>query len=125
MVKSAVRYLDNRIREDYEWILKHDKTNIDKDHLWYEQIQYLYARSYFKDIPIENRNQRAFDYYKGQAQKYWLGKGRYMNGMIALGLHRYGDKKVPVDIMKSLKENALVSEEMGMYWKENYEGFYC
>jgi hypothetical protein len=23
-----------------------------------------------------------------------------------------------------LKENALVSEEMGMYWKENYEGFY-
>lgn len=124
MVKSAVRYLDDRIREDYEWILKHDKENIDKDHLWYEQIQYLYARSYFKDIPMSNRDQKAFDYYKGQAQKYWLGKGRYMNGMIALGLFRYGDKKVPADIMKSLKENALVSEEMGMYWKENYEGFY-
>jgi uncharacterized protein YfaS (alpha-2-macroglobulin family) len=124
MVKSAVRYLDDRIREDHEWILKHDKENIDKDHIWYEQIQYLYARSYFKDIPIENRNQKAFDYYKGQAQKYWLGKGRYMDGMIALGLFRYGDKKVPLDIMKSLKENALVSDEMGMYWKENYEGFY-
>jgi len=124
MVKNGVRYLDDRIREDYEWILKHDKVNIDKDHLSYEQIQYLYARSYFKDISIENRNQKAFDYYKGQAQKYWLGKGRYMNGMIALGLFRYGDKKVPADIMKSLKENALVSEEMGMYWKENYEGFY-
>lgn len=123
-VKNGVRYLDDRIREDYEWILKHDKQNIDKDHLWYEQIQYLYARSYFKDIPIANHNQKAFDYYKGQAQKYWLGKGRYMNGMIALGLFRYGDKKNPADIMKSLKENALVSEDMGMYWKENYEGFY-
>lgn len=134
MTRSAVRYLDDRIREDYEWILKHDKANIEKDHIWHSQIQYLYARSYFsaksgsasggKDIPIEARNQKAFDYYKGQAQKYWLGKGRYMNGMIALGLHRYGDKKIPMDIMKSLKENALVSEEMGMYWKENYEGFY-
>lgn len=124
MVKNAVRYLDNRIREDYEWILKHDKENINKDHLWYEQIQYLYARSYFKDIPISANNQKAFEYYKGQAQKYWLGKGRYMNGMIALGLHRYGDKEVPLDIMKSLKENSLVSEELGMYWKENYEGFY-
>ena len=26
--------------------------------------------------------------------------------------------------MKALKETALVSEEMGMYWKENYDGFY-
>lgn len=26
--------------------------------------------------------------------------------------------------MKSLKENALNSEEMGMYWKENYAGYY-
>jgi len=124
MVKDGVRYLDDRIREDYEWILKYDKAHLNDDHLSYEQIQYLYARSYFKDISIANHNQKAFDYFKGQAQKYWLGKGRYMNGMIALGLFRYGDKKVPIDIMKSLKENALVSDEMGMYWKENYEGFY-
>jgi uncharacterized protein YfaS (alpha-2-macroglobulin family) len=124
MVRNAVKYLDDRIHEDYEWILKHDKENIDKDHLGDEQIQYLYARSYFKDISISSRDQKAFDYYKGQAQKYWLSKGRYMDGMIALGLFRYGDKKVPADIMKSLKENSLNSEEMGMYWKENYEGFY-
>ncbi len=135
MVKDAVRYLDNRIREDYEWIVKYDSKNIDKNHLSYQQIQYLYARSYFsegnKNIPISSANQKAFDYYKGQAKKYWLDNGRYMQGMIALALHRYGDNLpagkagvTPKDIMKSLKENALNSEEMGMYWKENYEGFY-
>lgn len=124
MVKDAVKYLDNRIREDYEWILKYDKAHLNDNHLGYEQIQYLYARSYFKDISIDNRNQKAFDYYKGQAQKYWLQNSRYMQGMIALGLHRYGDKVVPKDIMKSLKENSLNSEEMGMYWKENYGGYY-
>lgn len=124
MVKDAVKYLDNRIREDYEWILKYDKINIDKNHLSYQQIQYLYARSYFKDIPVNANNQKAFDYYKGQEKKYWLDNSRYMQGMIALALHRYDEKVIPKDIMKSLKENALNSEEMGMYWKENYGGYY-
>jgi len=43
--------------------------------------------------------------------------------MIALSLHRNTDLKTPKDILKSLKENSLNSEEMGMYWKENY-GYY-
>ncbi len=125
MTKEGVRYLDDRIREDYEWILKHDKAHINEDHIWYDEIQYLYARSYFKDVSIAARDQKAFDYYKGQAQKYWLNKGRYMQGMIALALNRYDDKKTPIDIMKSIKETALNSEEMGMYWKDNYEdGWY-
>ena len=124
MVKDGTRYLDNRIREDYEWILKHDKVNIDKNHLGYSQIQYLYARSYFKDVTIDNRNQKAFDYYKGQAKKYWVDNGRYMQGMLALALNRYDDKVTPKDILKSIKENSLNSEEMGMYWKENYGGYY-
>ncbi|MGQ0828213.1 MAG: alpha-2-macroglobulin family protein [Bacteroidota bacterium] len=124
MINDGVKYLDDRIREDYERLLKYNKTHIDDNHIGYQQIQYLYARSYFKDITINNNNQKAFDYYKGQAKKYWLKNSRYMQGMIALGLHRYDDKTTPNDIIKSLKENALHSEEMGMYWKENYEGFY-
>ncbi|HEX8515291.1 MAG TPA: alpha-2-macroglobulin family protein [Bacteroidia bacterium] len=124
MVKDAARYLDNRIREDYEWILKHDKAHIDENHLGYLQVQYLYARSYFKDVPIDNPNQKAFDYYKGQAKKYWLSNSRYMQGMISLALNRYDDKSTAMAIIKSLKETSLHSEEMGMYWKDNYEGYY-
>jgi uncharacterized protein YfaS (alpha-2-macroglobulin family) len=124
MIKEGARYLDDRIREDYEWILKHDAAHINDDHLSYIQIQYLYARSYFKDIAVSNRNQKAFDYYKGQAKRYWLTESRYMQGMIALALDRYDDKATASGIIKSLKENALYSEEMGMYWKENYEGYY-
>ena len=124
MVQNGAKYLDDRIREDYNWIVQHDAAHLNDDHTGYEQIQYLYARSYFRDIPLDKRNQKAFDYYKGQAQKYWLKKGRYMEGMIALALFRNDDKKTPADILKSLKENSISSEEMGMYWKENYDGFY-
>lgn len=123
MVERGVTYLDEQIQADYEWIMQHDK-HPELDHIGYEQIQYLYARSYFKDIPILSANQKAFNYYKGQAQKYWLNKGRYMQGMMALALNRYGDKVIPGRIMKSLKENSITSEEMGMYWKEDYDGFY-
>ncbi len=123
MVKRGVSYLDDRIEEDYEWIINHDDAP-ELDHLGYEQIQYLYARSYFNDIPIAPRHQKAFDYFKVQEQKYWLSKGRYMEGMIALALNRYNDKVIPMRIINSLKENSITSEEMGMYWKDDYDGFY-
>ena len=44
--------------------------------------------------------------------------------MIALSLFRSGDIKTAGDILKSLKQNAIVNEEMGMYWKENTAGYY-
>jgi len=44
--------------------------------------------------------------------------------MIALALFRTGDKSTANNIVKSLKENALTNEEMGMYWKDNVRGIY-
>ena len=44
--------------------------------------------------------------------------------MIALALNRYNDSETPKDIIKSLKENAIYNEEMGMYWREMYAGYY-
>jgi hypothetical protein len=124
MVASGVNYLDNRMREDYDWILKYDKAHMNDDHLGYFAIQYLYARSYFRDVTMSARNKEAFDYFFGQAKKYWMDKGRYMQGMLALATFRYKEIKTADDIMKSLGETALHSEEMGMYWKENSGGYY-
>jgi hypothetical protein len=84
----------------------------------YTQIQYLYMRSYFLDKPIGDASKTAFDFYKNQAAKYWLNTNRYMQGMTALALSRGNDKITPQAILKSLRENAIRSEEMGMYWKE-------
>ncbi|MBI3519130.1 MAG: hypothetical protein HY062_07210 [Bacteroidetes bacterium] len=123
MITKAVSYCDNRMREEYEWNKKHYPKYKTENHLSYMAIQYLYMRSNFKDIELEKRNKEHFDYYKKQEQNYWLQNSRYMQGMIALSLHRYSDTKTPKDILKSLKENSINSEEMGMYWKENY-GYY-
>ncbi len=125
MVKRAVNYCDDRIREDYERLLKYHPNSLDSNHLGRTQIQYLYARSYFLDnIKHAKRNKKAFTYFKGQARKYWLENNRYLQGMIALALHRMEDKQTPPGIIKSLKENAIFSEEMGMYWNDIRSGYY-
>jgi hypothetical protein len=121
MTQRSLLYLDNRIRQDYELIQKNG--HLDNDNLSESQIQYLYMRSYFKDVDIEINNKTAVEYFLGQSKKFWLQKQRYMQGMIALTLNRNGDLIIPGKIVRSLKENAIVSEEMGMYWKEMYEGY--
>jgi uncharacterized protein YfaS (alpha-2-macroglobulin family) len=124
-VKKGVVYLDNRIREDYEYLLRYYPGTMYENHLGELQIQYLYARSYYmKRIGIADKNQKAFNYYKGQAQKYWLQNSRYMQGMIALALNRLDDPTTANNILKSLKENAIFSDEMGMYWKDMSNGYY-
>ncbi len=124
MAQVALPFCDRKLKEDYDWLKRHNKDYQKENHLGYIDIQYLYMRSYFKDIPLSGGAKEAFEYYKKQAQTYWLSNSRYMQGMIALALNRYGDKKTTGDILRSLKENALNSEEMGMYWKDNYAGYY-
>jgi uncharacterized protein YfaS (alpha-2-macroglobulin family) len=120
MINKAVEYCDNRMYEEFQWTKKHNPKYKTENHLSYMAIQYLYMRSNFLDIPRKNNHKEYFEYYKKQEQKYWLQNSRYMQGMIALSLYRYDNLKLPKDILKSLKENSINNEEMGMYWKENY-----
>ena len=129
MIVKAVKYTDNRIREDYNWLKKmYKKEELKKYHIGSTQIQYLYARSFFKDIPVSKRNKEAYDYYYNQAKKYWNKTSLYSQGMIALILNRDDKAKtatpVELDIVKSLKERSLTNDEMGMYWKTNVSGYF-
>jgi len=124
MIRQAFSYLDERIREDYELIQKNYKDKMNEDHLSCTQVQYLYAYSFFKDVvKINPASSEAFEYFKGQAALFWTGQNKYIQGMIALALFRLETPDIPVEIINSLKENALFSEEMGMYWRDP-EGYY-
>lgn len=123
MMNKAVRYLEDRIREDYEEILRLNKDKMDDDHLSSTHIQFLYARSFFPFIMMNPNSETAFSYFKLQASKYWQKQNIYLQGMIAIALNRYENKDVPPLIIKSLRERSLSSEEMGMYWKSD-RGYY-
>ena len=141
MIKKAVSFLDDELIEKYNRLLKNaekirekakDKTKgekaykeyLAKNNLGYFSIQYLYMRSFYKDIKINKKTQTAIDYYTHQTIKYWNDYNLYAKGQIALSLFRNNQKSTATKILKSLKENSITSDELGMYWKENTAGYY-
>jgi uncharacterized protein YfaS (alpha-2-macroglobulin family) len=123
MLVKACNYLDRMSTEDYNQQLRLNPSKMAENHLEPAVIQYLYARSFlFKDIPIAQQDQKAFDYYLKQAGTFWNTFNPYMQAMMAISLHRFGNNKAADDIVRSLSEKALHSEEMGMYWRD-IQGF--
>ncbi len=126
MVKAGIQFMDDQIKEDYERLKSLEKKNEIKMNEYrpdYVQVHYLCSRSYFEDIPVEKSHKEAIDYYLSQAKKYWTKYNLYMQGMLCLAFSRNKDNVLPLQMIKSFKERALHSEEMGMYWKTS-SGYY-
>ncbi|MFS4493604.1 alpha-2-macroglobulin family protein [Maribacter sp. 2308TA10-17] len=123
VIQKAVRYLDNEFVKEYNQMKKY-ATDINDDHLSNTQIHYLYMRSFFSNIKTSKKVDEITTYYKGQAQKYWMNKGLYSQGMLALIMHKAKDSKTADKILRALKENSITSEELGMYWKKNTSSWY-
>ncbi len=120
MIENAIDYLDAQFVQEYKDIRKYNKdADLSKDHLSHTQLHYLYTRSFYPEIKPNKEVQTIMDYYQTQIQKYWLSRSLYAKGLMALTMHRTDDTKTAGKIVKSLKENSITSEELGMYWKTN------
>ncbi|MCB9034486.1 MAG: alpha-2-macroglobulin [Chitinophagales bacterium] len=119
MTKKAVLYLDDRMKEDFEDIKKYDKNYLTSNHLSNMVIHYLYMRSFYNNIEIKKQNKEAYDYFFGQAKKYWNANlnDYYMQAMLGMVLYRNNEATLANKIITSFKQTAIHSEEMGMYWK--------
>jgi len=122
IAQKGIGFIDNQVKKHYtelELQVKNDKAKWDDDHLDNLIIHYLYTRSFFTQYQPDADLQKIITYYLGQAEKHWLKKGIYEQGLLAMALLQ-NDKRPAADkIVKSLSERALRSEELGMYWKYN------
>ncbi len=122
MLDKALGYCDRQLNNQYaelERLVQQGKAKMEDDHLDGMVIQYLYVRSFTRiDKPG-----KELAYYLNQAEKYWLGKGLYQEGMLALALHRNGRKESAAKIVASLRERATQKEELGMFWPVDW-GYY-
>jgi len=120
----ALNYLDKEIANDFEQ-LKKNRKNFEKENCVNPlQLQYLYIRSGFSEIPVPDFSQEAIKFYRKQTEKYWTDFSLYGKSQAAIVAHRDGKTALARNILKSLKENALKSEEMGMYWAKNKAGYF-
>ncbi len=122
LLKKALRYLDQEFVDTYKELKAYcQKNNIDlqDDHLSHTQLHYLYMRSFFPSIPRKAATKEAWAYYQSQAKKYWIDRSLYEQGMLSLLLHRSDASNTAQQIIRSLAEKSITSDELGMYWKTN------
>lgn len=116
---AGIGFMDQELKTQYkalETLVKQGKTKWEDDHLNSLTVHYLYTRSLY-NIPAQEDLQQIISYYLGQAERYWLDKGFYEQGLIALALANHQMPETPKKILASLRERALRHEELGMYWK--------
>ncbi|MEO7212861.1 alpha-2-macroglobulin family protein [Mucilaginibacter sp.] len=119
----ALAYLAKQLVEDEAERKKYDKKyqsrNLDniEIHAWY-------AYSYFKETKVAGELKEVRKNYLARAAAQWTSRSEYEKAMIALTLYRMGDKDATAAIIKSLKETARQSDELGMYWAANTYGYY-
>ena len=126
LVQRAAEFVDRELADHYEQLLyevKQGRAKLEDDNLAGLVIHYLYARSLFQDVPVQGKAGEAQEYYLGQVDKYWLNKGLYQEGLMAIAMQRHDKPATAGRITRSLRERALYSEELGMYWKYN-AGFF-
>src|SRR5688500_3368540 len=120
ILAMAIPYLDLNLKEDYA-NLKTRAMDLKGQHIGKDDIKHM-NMALFNNNPCRKGSQEAYNYYRGQAKQFWMKQTKYMQGMIALAIHRSGDKSIPAYILKSLKETSINHEELGMYWKDQSSG---
>jgi len=122
LVARTIDFVDAKIAERYQKLLrleKEGKLKLSDNQLTSLDIHYLYARSFFPARKFEAEARKAFFYFKDQARKFWVDRSINEQAMLGIGLYQFDEKKYVSDMMISLKERSLESEELGVYWKYN------
>lgn len=113
----AHNFLDAELTQDYNKMLKaNNGVEVTEPVSWPIQLHYFYTRSFFKSMPVPESNKPAFDFYLKQLEGSTKFGGHYEKALAALALYRYGKVEKAKELVKSLKEYAIIDEEKGMYW---------
>ncbi len=120
MQMKALKFVDKQIQSDYEALQK--IKNWQKNEISPLEIEYLFVRSNYRDIPEPSSAREAIRYYTDLAEKQWNKQPIYGKGEIAWLMWRNGKKEVAGKIIAWLRKTASTSPDKGMYWANNRRG---
>lgn len=119
ITSKAIPNLDNHFIKNST--LKNERIN----YYTYSNLHYLYARSfYIEKMPVSKKIDSIITIQKIEFKANWLQYSLYKKALLALTMHRFGDKKFAEKIITNLKETVARNDDYGMYWVENKNGYY-
>ena len=110
--------LDRKVAEDVKERLMNEKKLKIPFRVNGFDIRWLYLHS-FKGVPAA-KNETDAKLFVDHLKKEWTDLGLESQALAAIALKRRGEVKVANEIMASIKERGVLSEELGMYWKRPY-----
>ena len=119
ITSKAIPHLDNNFIKNST--LKNERIN----YYTYSNLHYLYARSfYIEKIPVSKKIDSIISIQKIEFKANWSQYSLYKKALLALTMHRFGDKNFAEKIITNLKETVARNDDFGMHWVENKNGYY-
>jgi hypothetical protein len=112
MVLKALPALDSEMKKSID-------DRIKAKHLYFScgDASYLYMRSFFiNDSKVDKAIVDTLIMW-AKTDHLWTKLSRYSRAQTAIALNRFGEVETAKLIMKSVRENAVEDEEMGMSWR--------
>lgn len=119
MQMDALKYIDECIAEDFAQLKKSNKLWKETKSISTNQLEYLYVRAMYRDIPISHEARVAERFYTEVVSKNWTKLGLYEKSLLAVLLPQLGEKELAQKVAASIKEHAVTRKENGMYWPNN------
>ena len=123
-ILKALEYIDAQIARDFETLKRNNKNYKTTVSIGDMQWFYLHVRAMYSDVPILETSIEAANFYTEQAYKYWQNATLYGKAATSIIALHNENTKLAETILKSLKENAMKTDEMGMYWAKNTSGYF-
>lgn len=119
LLQPAVYYADGETLRNFKQLKKYNKDWRKIQSISTSDLEYLYVRSFYPQYPLSKNEQEMVDFYTSVVEKNWTKFGLYERSLIAVLMRKNGKQSVAQDILKSYREHATVSDEMGMFWANN------
>lgn len=119
MQMNALKYIDTQMLKDFTELKKHNLDWAKIKSISTNQLEYLYVRSNYRDIPIDQATREAEKFYTSVVEKNWTDLNLYERSLLVVLSVSNGNKAVSDKIMNSIREHATVNDEMGMFWANN------
>jgi uncharacterized protein YfaS (alpha-2-macroglobulin family) len=119
MQLKAIHFIDRKFKQHFEEEKKNHSDWKKKQQFSTYELEYLFVRSLYKDIPLEETKEAA-DFYTGIIEKHWTNTTNlYHYALAAMLMQRNGNIQTAQAILKSLREHASRKPDFGMYWANN------
>lgn len=116
---KAIWFIDGELKKDYETLKKNNKNWQNIKSITTTQLEYLFVRNSYRDIPIDQQTREAERFYTSIAGKNWRNLNLYERSILSIVLQGLGERQLSNQIVKSIRERAVVNSKQGMYWPNN------